>query len=309
MKKFPLAHTYSIIAQDPETGQLGGAVQSHWFSVGSVVIWAEPGVGVVATQAMAKISYGPLGLDLMRAGLPAPAVLQALLSTDELADLRQVAMIDSRGRGATHTGKRCMAASGHQTGEGFSTQANMMAHNTVWPAMAEAYQASKGDLAERLLAALEAAQASGGDIRGQQSAAILVVPAHPSGQAWNDRLFDLRVEDHPHPVEELRRLVRIQRAYQSMNQGDDYLAAGDTPGALAAYSTAATMAPEMDEITFWHAVTLADIGRVDDSLPIFREAFSKNRDWATLLQRLPPVGMVKMSPETVQTILKASQPE
>lgn len=305
---FPFAHTYSIVARDPESGEFGVAVQSHWFSVGTVVTWAESGVGVVATQANARITYGPLGLDLMRAGYSATDALNSLLSTDEHADLRQVAMIDTRGRVATHTGSRCMEAAGHITGQGFSVQANMMANATVWPAMAEAYRGSTGDLAERLLAALEAAQASGGDIRGQQSAAILVVAGKPSGQPWADRLFDLRVEDHPAPVQELRRLVRIQRAYTHMNQGDEHLAADDIPGALAAYATAAGMAPEMTEIPFWHAVTLVDLGRIAEAQPIFRQVFTENPDWAVLLQRLPPVGMVKVSAEQVQEIIAACLP-
>jgi uncharacterized Ntn-hydrolase superfamily protein len=305
MKKFPLAHTYSIIARDPETGEMGGAVQSHWFSVGSLVIWAESGIGVVATQAMAKASYGPLGLDLMRAGVPAPAALQALLVADELSAVRQVAMVDAQGRAAAHTGERCMAAAGHILGESFTTEANMMAQPTVWPAMAEAFRACKGDLAERLLAALDAAQSCGGDIRGQQSAAILVVPAKPSGQPWADRTFDLRVEDHPEPLKELRRLVQVQRAYALMNLGDERMAAGDISRALAAYSSAAALAPEMIEIPFWHAVTLADMGQVEAALPIFRQVFAKNRDWAILLQRLPPTGMLKMSPEAIQNIISA----
>jgi uncharacterized Ntn-hydrolase superfamily protein len=284
---------------------MGGAVQSHWFSVGGLVLWAEAGTGVVATQAMVQASYGPLGLDLMRGGIAAPAALRALLAADELAGVRQVAMIDAQGRAAVHTGERCMAAAGHILGEGFTTEANMMAQATVWPAMAEAYRGTKGDLAERLLAALDAAQASGGDIRGQQSAAILVVAGKTSGQPWADRLFDLRVEDHPNPLSELRRLVNIQHAYAMMNQGDERLAAGDTAGALAAYGGAAAMAPEMDEIPFWHAVTLADMGRMEEALPIFRQVFAKNRDWATLLERLPPAGVVKMSPAAVEQIIAA----
>lgn len=303
MKKFPFAHTYSIIARDPDTGELGGAVQSHWFSVGSMVIWAEAGIGIVATQAMVKASYGPLGLDLMRAGIPGPDALKALLSTDPLADVRQVAMIDTQNRGSAHTGARCMEAAGHILGEGFSAQANMMANATVWPAMAEAYRGTQGDLVDRLLAALDAAQSSGGDIRGQQSAALLVVPEKPSQEYWNDKIFDLRVEDHPQPLAELRRLVRIQRAYNLMNQGDEQLAAGDTPAALAAYSSAADLAPEMIEIPFWHAVTLADTGRKEEALPIFRRVFAENPDWAVLLKRLPPVGMVKMSQKDVEKII------
>lgn len=308
MKKFPFAHTYSIIARDPETGQLGGAVQSHWFSVGSLVIWAEPMVGVVATQAMARVAYGPLGLGLMRVGTHAPQALKALLSADELAGLRQVAMVDAQGQAAAHTGERCLEAAGHIVGEQFTVQANMMANASVWPAMAEAYRGAKGDLAERLLAALDAAQASGGDIRGQQSAAILVVPPKPSNQPWNDRIFDLRVEDHPAPLNELRRLVRIQRAYNWMNLGDEHLSAGDTPGALAAYSGAADLAPEMDEIPFWHAVTLADMGRTDEAMPIFRQVFAKNPDWAVLFRRLSPAGVIKLSREQVDQILTSCLP-
>ena len=304
MKKFPLAHTYSIIARDPETGEFGGAVQSHWFSVGSVVLWAEAGIGVVATQAMAKISYGPLGLNLMKAGISSTDALKALLSTDPLAEVRQVAMIDAQNRVSTHTGKRCMEAAGHSVGEVFSVQANMMANPTVWPAMAEAYLGTKGDLVDKLLAAMDAAQASGGDIRGQQSAALMVVSGKPTPETWNDRIYDLRVEDHPAPLQELRRLVRIQRAYNEMNQGDTYLARGDTPAALAAYSSAAQLAPEMIEIPFWHAVTLADLGQREEALSIFRRVFTENPDWATLLKRLPPVGMVKMSPEEVDQVIQ-----
>jgi uncharacterized Ntn-hydrolase superfamily protein len=307
MKKFPFAHTYSIIARDPETGQLGGAVQSHWFSVGSLVLWAEPAVGVVATQAMAQVSYGPLGLNAMRAGSSAPETLKSLLAADALAGLRQVAMVDAQGRAAAHTGDRCIAAAGHIVGEQFSVEANMMANDTVWPAMAEAYRGAKGDLADRLLAALDAAQASGGDIRGQQSAALLVVPAKPSSQPWNDRIFDLRVEDHPAPLAELRRLVRIQRAYNWMNLGDERLGLGDTAGALAAYSGAADLAPEVDEIPFWHAVTLADMGRIEEALPIFRRVFAANPAWAQLLTRLPSVGVVKLNEAQIQQILAVSK--
>lgn len=308
MKKFPLAHTYSIIARDPETGQIGGAVQSHWFSVGSMVIWARAGIGVVATQAMVNVSYGPLGLDLMQAGISGPDALKALLSTDPLADLRQVAMLDAQNGVAAHTGARCMESAGHIVGEGFSVQANMMANPTVWPAMAEAYRGTKGDLVDRLLAALDAAQASGGDIRGQQSTSLLVVSGPASLEPWQERIFDLRVEDHPKPLEELRRLVRIQRAYNQMNLGDEQMSRGDTSAALASYSSAAAIAPEMIEIPFWHAVTLADSGHREEALPIFRQVFSQNPDWAVLLRRLPPVGMVKMASEEVEKIIQETLP-
>ena len=301
--RFPLAHTFSIVARDPHTGQMGAAVQSHWFSVGSLVPWAEAGVGAVATQSVVEPSYGPLGLDLMRAGKSAQETLDGLLVTDTGSRLRQVAMLDSQGRVAVHTGERCIAEAGHEKGEDFSVQANMMLNNQVWPAMAAAYRSTQGYLADRMLAALAAGQEAGGDVRGQQSAAILIVSAKSSGRPWADRLLDLRVEDHPDPIGELRRLVRVHQAYQFMNQGDEYLGTGRTEDAHKSYRTAAEMAPEMEELPFWHAVTLANLGQVDEALPIFHTVFSKNTHWALLLQRLPAAGLLRDDAEMIQRIL------
>src|SRR5262249_23553277 len=202
-------HTFSIVARDPVTGDLGAAVQSHWFSVGSSVLWVEAGVGAVATQSFADPSYGKLGLDLMRAGRSAPDALKGLLAADDGRDVRQVAMIDAQGRVSAHSGSKDIPSSGHHVGKNYSTQANMMANDRVWPAMAQAFETAKGDLADRLLAALDAGQAAGGDIRGQQSAAILVVSGKPTGERWKDKLFDLRVEDSKEPLKELRRLVTL----------------------------------------------------------------------------------------------------
>ncbi|MCP4654108.1 MAG: DUF1028 domain-containing protein, partial [bacterium] len=202
-------NTYSIVARDPATGELGVAVQSHWFSVGTVVTWAEAGVGAVATQSFSEISYGPLGLELMKAGKTASEALAALTSVDPHANVRQVAMVDDDGNVAAHTGSACIAEAGHHLGDQYSTQANLMEKNTVWDAMAKAYETSPGDLTDRLMAALEAAQAEGGDIRGMQSAAILVVPGTSAGAPWRERIVDLRVEDHPRPLEELKRLIRV----------------------------------------------------------------------------------------------------
>ena len=299
-------HTYSIVARDPDSGQLGVAVQSHWFSVGPLVPWIEAGVGAVATQSFVEASYGPLGLDLMRAGKSAPQALKALVEIDPKRDVRQVAMIDSQGRVAAHTGKSCIIEAGHYIGDQFSVQANLMLKNTVWKAMAEAYQSAKGDLIGRLMAALEAAEKEGGDIRGRQSAAIIVVSGQPTGQLWRDRIIDLRVEDHPDPIVELKRLVKVHRAYEHMNRGDEYLAQEDVEAALKEYSAAEQLTPDNVEMVFWHAVTLASLDRVEESLPLFKKVFKADYNWAVLLPRLPKSGLLPDKPELVKKILSVA---
>jgi len=282
--------TYSIVAHDAETGELGVAVQSHWFSVGSIVSWAEAGVGAVATQSFVEPSYGPLGLELMRTGRTAEEALEALASTDEGEAVRQVAMVDAEGRVAAHTGSLAIHAAGHHVGQGFSAQANLMENATVWDAMARAYRASDGDLAERLLAALEAAQAEGGDIRGKQSAALLVVTGEPTGMPWLDRTFDLRIEDHPDPVAEMRRLVTLQRAYLKLNEGDGLVTDGNIEGAMEAYSAAMELVPDEatnGEAPFWVGVTLASTDRVDAAMPYLLRAQAQDERWAELVLRLP----------------------
>ncbi len=302
-----LAHTFSIVACDAQSGHIGVAVQSHWFSVGSVVTWAEAGVGAVATQAMVEVSYGPLGLDLMRGKKSPSQALEALLTADEGRALRQVAMIDAEGHVAVHTGERCIADAGHAVGDSFSTQANMMANTDVWPAMADAYRSSTDKLPERMVTALEAGQAAGGDVRGRQSAALLVVKAETSGAPWADTVTELRVEDHPEPIQELRRLLTLQRAYEHMNRGDDLLGAGQVEQALEAYQTAATIAPQINELPFWQAVTLADLGRVEEALPIFRHVFRENPDWRTLVQRLPESGLLRDDPDMMEQIVNVGR--
>src|SRR5919106_5264972 len=228
--------TYSIVARDSATGEIGVAVQSHWFSVGTLVSWAEAGVGAVATQSFVDPRYGPLGLELMRLGRSAPEALRALVTSDADSAVRQVAMIDAQGRVAAYTGGRAIRAAGHRVGVQYSVQANLMEKATVWPAMARAFESTSGDLAERLLAALEAAQREGGDIRGKQSAALLIVRGESTGRSWVDRLVDLRVEDSPEPLAELRRLVNLERAYDLMNLGDERMTEGDVDRAVEAYA-------------------------------------------------------------------------
>jgi uncharacterized Ntn-hydrolase superfamily protein len=288
--------TYSIVARDAATGELGVAVQSHWFSVGALVPWAEAGVGAVATQSFVDASYGPLGLDLMRAGRSAPDALRGLVAADKGRAVRQVAMIDAQGRVAAHTGEKCIAAAGQQVGKSFSVQANLMEKATVWPAMARAFESAKGDLTERLLAALEAAEREGGDIRGKQSAAILVVRAKSTGRPWADRVVDLRVEDHAQPLVELRRLVRVHRAYEHMNAGDLCAEKKDWACAAREYGAAEKILPPESaaggEVVFWHAVTLVTAGRVEEALPLFKKVFAREPKWADLVGRLPAADLL-----------------
>jgi uncharacterized Ntn-hydrolase superfamily protein len=302
-----LVHTYSIVARDPATGELGVAVQSHWFSVGQIVSWAEAGVGAVATQSFVDPSYGKLGLDLMRAGKSAPDALKSLVAGDEGRDVRQVAMIDARGRVEAHTGAKCIVAAGHSVGKDYSVQANMMLNERVWPAMARAFESAKGDLAERMLAALEAAQGEGGDIRGKQSAALIVVSGKPTGRSWSDRVFDLRVDDHSEPLKELRRLVTLQRAYNHMNAGDLAVEHKDNEGALREYGAAEKLFPDNLEMAFWHAVALVNMGRVEESLPLFRRVFAADKNWATLLPRLPKSGLLADDAKLIERILRESK--
>ena len=295
--------TYSIVARDATTGELGVAVQSHWFSVGSVVSWAEAGVGAIATQSFIDPSYGPLALDLLRAGRSAPEALAGLLAADGGRDVRQVAIVDASGRVAAHTGARCIAAAGHATGDGFSVQANLMDNDAVWPAMHAAFTKAQGDLADRLLAALDAAQAAGGDIRGKQSAALLVVRGTATGRPWVDRRIDLRIEDHPEPLVELRRLLRLARAYERSNRGDEMATLQRWDEAGREYAAAAALAPEIAELPFWHAAALATAGRLDEARPLFAAVFAREPRWRELVPRLPAAGLLPDDQDLIAKIV------
>ena len=257
--------TYSIVALDETTGELGVAVQSHWFSVGFLVPWAKAGVGAVATQSFVKVDYGPDGLQLMESGMKAADALKTLTSKDEGEAVRQVGMIDIKGNVAAHTGSRCIKYAGHIVGENYSVQANMMANGTVPKAMAVAFEKTKGDLADRMMAALEAAEAEGGDIRGKQSAAMVIVSGEPSGVEWKDTKLNLRIEDHPTPLIELKRLIRVHRAYQHANMGDHYMETEEIDKALIEYSKAAEYYPENPELPYWSAIALANVGRLEEA--------------------------------------------
>ncbi|HEX2411582.1 MAG TPA: DUF1028 domain-containing protein [Solirubrobacteraceae bacterium] len=276
--------TYSIVARDPTTGELGAAVQSHWFSVGSLCAWARPGVGAVATQSVVEPAYGPRALDLLERGARAAEAVAALLGDDPLAAMRQLAVVDTRSV-AVHTGPECIPCAGDATGPHWSCQANMMTRDTVPAAMSAAFESATGDLADRLLAALEAAEGEGGDVRGRQSAALLVVPA--TGEAWTARV-DLRVEDHTEPLHELRRLLGLQRAYELAGQADELMAADRADEAGALYRRAAELAPESDELLFWAGLAIAHTGDLEAGVDAVQRAVAVHAGWATLLDRLPP---------------------
>ena len=275
--------TYSIVARDPATGELGVAVQSHWFSVGSIVSWAQPGIGAVATQSLAEPAYGARLLARLAAGAEPTAALDQLLGEDEGARFRQVAVVDSQGRVGAHTGQGCIEYAGHHESEGFSAQANMMRSPEVWPAMAAAFESADGALARRLLMALDAAEAAGGDARGRQSAALVVVA--PDGEPWQ-REVDLRVEDHPEPLAELRRLVDLHDAYELATQGDDLVGDGRHEEAGQRYREAEAAAPDNHELLFWSGLALAQAGDLDEGVERVRRAIELQPGWAELMPRL-----------------------
>lgn len=295
--------TYSIVARDATTGQLGVAVQSHWFSVGALVPWARAGVGAVATQSLVDPTYGPLGLELMAAGRSAPDALRGLVEADAHPEIRQVAMIDGEGRVAAHTGEGCIPEAGHVVGEGFSVQANLMERSTVPAAMARAYEAAEGDLADRLMAALRAAESEGGDIRGRQSAAMLIVRGEATGPAWQDVLVDLRVEDHPSPLEELGRLLQIHRGYEKMNEGDLAIEHGDLGAAERAYGEAQRILGDNLEASFWYAVALCNAGRIEEAVATFHEIFARGENWRVLTPRLVATGFLVAEPALLERII------
>ncbi|MCF6181099.1 DUF1028 domain-containing protein [Lutibacter sp.] len=303
-KKEPFAHTFSIVARDTITGEMGVAVQSHWFSVGSLVAWGKAGVGVVATQSFINPSFGPRGLSLLENGLTPKMAVEDLLKLDAGRDVRQLAILDSKGNVFSYTGKNCIAEAGNIVGNNFSVQANLMEKNTVWPAMAEAFKTTKGSLAERLMAALEAAQKEGGDIRGKQSAAILVVKAKSTGNSWDDKVVDLRVEDNPNPIKEMRRLLTIQEAYEFMNKGDLAVETGNNKLAKKYYMKAQKLNPDNLEMKYWYAVTLANNGEIEEASKIFKAIFKINSNWKTLTPRLVEAKLLTVSKNDLDKILQ-----
>lgn len=300
----PLAHTYSIVARDASTGEMAVGVQSHWFSVGTTVSWGEAGVGVVATQSFTNKSFGLRGLALLKAGRTPQEALEILLADDPGKGVRQVAILDASGQIAAHTGEQCIQFAGDKQGVNYSVQANMMLKSTVWDAMAGAFEAGHGKpLAERVLLALEAAEAEGGDIRGKQSAALMVVDGERSDATWDNYKINLRVDDSDAPLPELRRLYRVHLAYGHMNAGDVAVENGDMALALEEYGAAEAMFPENMEMKFWKAVALANNGRLKEALPIFKRVFAEDHNWKELSKRLVPLGFLDVSEAQLSSIL------
>ncbi len=300
----PFSHTFSIVCRDEKTGEMGVAVQSHWFSVGTAVSWAEAGVGTVATQAFVNRSFGPKGLELLKKGMTAQQALDQMLATDEGREVRQVAIIDSKGNVATHTGKNCIDYAGHVKGENFSVQSNMMLTDKVPSAMADAFRKSEGKpLAERMLEALEAAQRVGGDIRGRQSAAMIVVPGKSAGKPLEEKTVDLRVEDSPAPIKELRRLYNVQVAYEHMNNGDLAVEKNDMTSAMNEYNAAMQMFPSNLEMQYWTAITLANNKQVAKAIPMLKKIYAHDKNWRELTQRLPKVKLLTVNDADLKKIL------
>ncbi len=303
-KSEPLTHTYSIVARDSVTGDMGVAVQSHWFSVGSVVPYGKAGVGVVATQSLVNPSYGPKGLALMEQGLSPQQALDALLANDKGEMYRQVAFLDVNGKVATHTGALCIDEAGHRQGKNFSVQANMMLNNTVWEAMAKAFENTKGTLSQRILATLKAAEGEKGDIRGKQSASILIVKGQATGSKWEDTIMDLRVEDHENPIEELDRLMQIHKAYDFMNKGDLAMEEGNSDEAEHLYLEAQKLFPENLEMQYWYAINLLNNKQFDKAKPILQSIFKKDTNWKTLTSRLIKSKLLVISEKDLANVMK-----
>ena len=300
------AHTYSIVARDANTGEMAVGVQSHWFSVGTLVSWGKSGVGVVATQSFVNPSFGPEGLEFMEKEVSAEMTLSNLISKDEGRDYRQVAMIDKNGSVSAYTGKKCIESASHYIGENFSVQANMMLNDMVVPAMKEAFiKNATLPLAERIIKVFEAAESVGGDIRGRQSAALIVVGPEKTKNSWEDKKIDLRVDDSENPVKEIKRLLKVYRAYEHMNKGDLAIEKNDMNLALKEYSMAQDLFPENIEMSFWKAIALINNEEANLAKPILIKVFEKDSNWRKLILRLPSSGLISLSKENLETFLNS----
>lgn len=288
-----LASTFSIVAFDPLTKDLGVAVQSRYFSVGSVVPWAEADVGAVATQSFCNVSYGPNGLQLLKKGLSVDQVTDRLTKGDSGKDYRQLGIIDSKGEASAFTGKRCLKWAGSKVGKGYAAQGNILAGEEVIQNISNKFQYTKGDLAERLVAALEGGEAAGGDVRGRQSAALLVVRRNFGRAGYGDRYIDLRVEDHPDPIAELRRLLNLHRVYSLIDYSEDSLTKGDMKSALRYLKKAISMSQENDDAYIDLGIVNLKLGKKKEAIIAFKQALRLNPNIKMLIKQLPDVGLME----------------
>jgi uncharacterized Ntn-hydrolase superfamily protein len=296
--------TYSVAAVDQDAGLMGVAVQSHWLAVGAIVPWAAAGTGVLATQANADLAAGRRGLELLASSGSAATALAGLLDDHPRAAVSQIAVLDTTGRAAVHTGGHCVAEAGHRSGAGWSVQANMMLRPTVPDAMAATWTESAGaPLAARMLQVLRSAQAEGGDVRGQQSAAMLIVSLR-TGEPL-DTILDVRVDDSADPLAELERLCALGEAYREHELGLGVLAA-DPGQALAHWTRAAELAPGQEELEFWRAVALASAGRRAEARQMLRPLFRASPGWRIMLERLPAAGLLPADPGLLEELLRDS---
>lgn len=298
----PFAHTFSIVARDTTTGEMAVGVQSHWFSVGTLVSWGKSGVGVVATQSFINPAFGPEGIKLMESGVSAKDALNQLIEADAGRDFRQLALLDINGSVSSYTGAKCVQSAYQIVGDNFAVQANMMLNDKVVPAMEKAFlENAHLPLAERVVKVLMAAQDAGGDIRGKQSAALLIVGSEKVSE-WKDKKVDLRVDDHPEPLIELSRLLFVHRAYDHMNKGDLAVEHNDMALALKEYAAAEKMQPNNFEMKYWKAVTMANNGMIKEALPIFKVVFANDSNWREMTKRLPVSGLLTVSEADLQSI-------
>ena len=299
----PFAHTFSIVAFDPVSGDMGIAVQSHWFSVGNTVSWGEAGVGVIATQALVNFNYGNDGLKLLKEGKRSKEVMDILLKNDPGREMRQVAILDKFGNIAVNTGQTCVNAAGHKKGLFYSVQANFASDSTVWNKMSNAYEKHKGTMVEKMISALESAENAGGDVRGRQSASILVVRGKATGKPWLDRKIDLRVDDSDDPIGELKRLYKVHMAYQAFNHGNSALMKGNIDDADYYFNLASKLYPDNVEMTFWYAVELVNLGYLDKSIPYFKKIFDKEPSWKNVvLPKIVEAGILNVEPKILEKI-------
>lgn len=304
-KDSAFAHTFSVVGRDSVTGEIAVAVQSHWFSVGTVVSWGEAGVGVIATQSFVNKSFGIRGLHLLKQGLSPQEVVDSLLKNDPGKEVRQLAVLDIKGRVATHTGKNCIDYAGHLNGDNFSVQANMMLNNKVWPAMAAAWKSNnKLPLAERMIEVLKAGQSVGGDVRGKQSSVLLVFAPKASDQPWEDKLIDLRVDDNQEPIKEIERLLKVHRAFDHMNKGDWYSEKNDMVKAMEEYNAAMKLFPQNLEMQYWTAITLANNKKLKEAVVMLQKIYKQDANWRELTKRLPKVNLLTVSDNDYRDLIK-----